>query len=67
LRTKVRIDLTIQRRFKQIARELAKTRRRSISGLFEDLIEEEMIRQKKIWGARIMHVLSVLIPTLISL
>jgi hypothetical protein len=53
---KVRLDLTVQRRFKEIARDLAKKRRRSISGLFEDLIEEEMIRQKKIWGAHIKHV-----------
>jgi predicted transcriptional regulator len=57
--TKVRLDLTVQRRFKEIARDLARKRRRSISGLFEDLIEEEMIRQKKIWGAHIKHVFHV--------
>jgi len=53
---KVRLDLTVQEQFKRFARELAKGRRRSISGLFEDLIEEEMIRQKKIWQAHIKHV-----------
>ena len=57
--TKVRLDLTVQQRFKEMARDMAKKRRRSISGLFEDLIEEEMIRQKKIWGAHIKHVFTV--------
>jgi predicted transcriptional regulator len=65
--TKVRLDLTVQRRFKEIARDLARKRRRSISGLFEDLIEEEMIRQKKIWHTHIKHVLPVeLVPLLIN-
>jgi hypothetical protein len=60
---KVRLDLTVQRRFKEIARDIAKKRRRSISGLFEDLIEEEMIRQKKIWHTHIKHVFNApLIP-----
>ena len=55
---KVRLDLTVQQKFKEIARELAKKRRRSISGLFEDLIEREMIReaQKKIWEIHRRHV-----------
>jgi hypothetical protein len=55
---KVRLDLTVQQKFKDIARELAKKRRRSISALFEDLIEREMIRetQKKIWQTHIRHV-----------
>jgi hypothetical protein len=57
--TKVRLDLTVQRKFKDDARKLARERRRSISGLFEDLIEEEMVRQKKIWGAHIKHVFAV--------
>jgi hypothetical protein len=43
---KERIDMTIERRFKEMARKLAKQRRRSVSGLFEDLIEEEMQRLK---------------------
>jgi hypothetical protein len=54
--TKVRLDLTVQQRFKESARDLAKKRRRSISGLFEDLVEEEMNRQKKIWQTHIKHV-----------
>jgi hypothetical protein len=58
LRTKVRLDLTVQHEFKEIARVLARKRRRSISGLFEDLIEEEMIRQKKIWATHIRHALA---------
>ena len=54
---KVRLDLTVQQKFKDIARELAKKRRRSISALFEDLIEREMIRetQKKIWEIHTRH------------
>ena len=43
---KERIDLTVERKFKDMARKLAKRRRRSVSGLFEDLIEEEMERVK---------------------
>jgi hypothetical protein len=43
---KERIDLTVERKFKEMARKLAKQRRRSVSGLFEDLIEEEMERVK---------------------
>jgi len=54
---KVRLDLTVQQRFKIMARALARKRRRSISGLFEDLIEEEMLRsQKKIWPIHRKHV-----------
>jgi hypothetical protein len=44
LRKKVRLDLTVRRDFKKKAAELAERRRRSISGLFEDLIEEEARR-----------------------
>lgn len=43
-RKKERIDLTIERKFKKIARELADKRLRSISGLIEDLLEEEQER-----------------------
>jgi hypothetical protein len=61
--TKVRLDLTVQRKFKEDARKMARERRRSISGLFEDLIEEEMNRQKKIWHTHIKHVFAApLIP-----
>ena len=55
---KVRLDLTVQQKFKDMARKLAKERRRSISGLFEDLIEEEMTRQKKIWPIHSRHALN---------
>jgi len=41
---KERLDLTVQPKFKKLARQLAKKRRRSISALFEDLVEEEIIR-----------------------
>jgi hypothetical protein len=60
--TKVRLDLTVQQRFKDMAREMARKRRRSISGLFEDLIEQEKFRemQKKIWPIHIKHVLKPL-------
>jgi hypothetical protein len=56
---KVRLDLTVQQRFKDMAREMARKRRRSISGLFEDLIEQEKSRetQKKIWPIHTRHVL----------
>jgi hypothetical protein len=62
--TKVRLDLTVQHRFKEDARKLARERRRSISGLFEDLIEEEKVRQKKIWQTHIKHVSGALLPAL---
>jgi hypothetical protein len=43
-RKKERLDLTVRGDFKKKAAELAERRRRSISGLFEDLIEEEARR-----------------------
>jgi hypothetical protein len=39
---KGRLNLTIREEFKRMAAELAKKRRRSISALFEDLIETEL-------------------------
>jgi hypothetical protein len=44
--TKVRLDLTVQRKFKEAARKMAIEQRRSISGLFEDLIEGKWIGKK---------------------
>ncbi len=44
MRKKERLDLTVRGDFKKKAAELAGRRRRSISGLFEDLIEEEARR-----------------------
>jgi hypothetical protein len=41
---KERLAITVRRGFKAEARTMAKRRRRSISGLFEDLIEAEMKR-----------------------
>lgn len=38
------LNLTVRANFKRRAAELAKRRRRSISGLFEDLVEEEASR-----------------------
>ena len=43
--TKERLNLTVLRDFKEKAATLAKKRRRSISALFEDLIDEE-------WGRK---------------
>jgi hypothetical protein len=40
------LNLTVGRKFKKLAERLAKERRRSISGLFEDLIEEEKQRRE---------------------
>jgi ferredoxin len=43
---KVRLDITIRSEFKEMARELARQRRRSISALLEDLILAEIEREK---------------------
>jgi hypothetical protein len=56
---KARLDLTIDPRIKEDARKMARERRRSISGLFEDLVVAEKERQKKIWGTHIKHVFAV--------
>lgn len=40
------LNLTVERKFKKLADKLAKERRRSISGLFEDLVEEEKQRRE---------------------
>jgi hypothetical protein len=53
---KARLDLTVDPRIKEDARKMARERRRSISGLFEDLVVEEKDRQKKIWHTHIKHV-----------
>jgi hypothetical protein len=44
---KDRLNLTVLPDFKEKAAELASKRRRSISALFEDLIDEEWKREKK--------------------
>jgi predicted transcriptional regulator len=44
---KQRLDLTVTEEFKKKAKRLARKRRRSISALFEDLIESEVEREKK--------------------
>ena len=44
---KARLDITIRPEFKEMARQMAKERRRSISALFEDLLEAENKREKE--------------------
>jgi hypothetical protein len=44
--TKHSLNLTVRERFIRLARELAKRRRRSVSALFEDLVEEEETRER---------------------
>jgi hypothetical protein len=41
------LNLTVEKEFKKKAGRLARERRRSISGLFEDLIEEEEERRRR--------------------
>lgn len=52
METKKRLNLTVRPDFKEQAKQLAKARRRSVSALFEDLIEAEWKRlQSKIQEA----------------